>query len=76
VASESYFKTDTSPSKFKGLVTDNLFNFVPILLDEFERQKSDRHYSLVFDDNSSVDLGERTLAKEISLSELVLSVFK
>ena len=76
VASESYFNTDTSPSIFKGLVTDYLFDFVPILLDKFERQKSDCHYSLIFDNNSFINLRERAFSEEIRLTKLVFSVFK
>ncbi len=66
----------TYPSELIWKITDDLFDFLSILLDELEGKYSDSNHSVVFGDDSFVDFGKTSFSQEVGLWILVGPVFE
>lgn len=74
--SDSSLSTHTSWPEIIKKNTDDTFDFVSELFDEFEGEHSNCDYPFGFDDDAFVYLGKGTFAQKIALSILVFSVFE
>ena len=68
--------TQTSWSMIGEFSTDDAFDLIAKLLDQFQGQKSHGYDSLSLDDDPSIDLGKRPLAQEVSLAVFIFSIFQ